>query len=282
VPITSEAYAAVMREESELVSWENTMRAPHPRLRGHVSSYTGYAERTPAPMRRLEAATMTVPMIISLGPALLVDGARHRSFVAGPDDGPSVTEHAGDQLGIQVNLTPLGARRLLGVPVVELARCVVVFEDLLGRDGRELLERLGEAASWKARFALLDAVLLHRLVAAPPVAAEVEAAWSTLEASHGGVTVQRLAAHVGWSRRHLAERFKEDVGVSPKTAARILRFGRVTALLRTGAAASLADAAYDCGYADQAHLNRDFRAFAGTTPTDYAARVMPASRGIAA
>jgi hypothetical protein len=92
-----------MRAESEIGMWESATRAPHPRLRGHVASYTGYAERTPAPLRRLAAATMTIPMIISLGPALLVDGARHRSFVAGPDDGPSVTEHAGDQLGIQVN-----------------------------------------------------------------------------------------------------------------------------------------------------------------------------------
>jgi transcriptional regulator GlxA family with amidase domain len=107
-------------------------------------------------------------------------------------------------------------------------------------------------------------------------------AWSLLEAAHGDVAVQRLAEGVGWSRRHLASCFKEDIGMSPKTAARILRFERVTALLRTGAAASLADAAYDCGYADQAHLNRDFRAFADATPTDYAARVMPAGRGIAA
>ncbi|MDX6689220.1 MAG: hypothetical protein QOG15_677 [Solirubrobacteraceae bacterium] len=84
-------------------------------------------------------------------------------------------------------------------------------------------------------------------------------AWSLPEAAHGDVAVQRLAEGVGWSRRHLASCFKADIGMSPKTAARILRFEQVTALLRTGAAASLADAAYDCGYADQAHLNRDFR-----------------------
>ena len=53
----------------------------------------------------------------------------------------------------------------------------------------------------------------------------------------------------------------------PKPLARILRFERAAARLRQGAA--LADAALDSGYYDQAHFNRDFRAFAGVTPTEY-------------
>ncbi|MGH2917019.1 MAG: helix-turn-helix domain-containing protein [Solirubrobacteraceae bacterium] len=262
--------------------WEMQRRSPDPRLRGLVHSYTGYVECAPAPLRRLEAATMTIPMILSLGPGMIVAGERFSSFVAGPIDGPTVTEHAGEQLGIEVNLTPPGARRLLGVPLAEIAHRVVEFADLLGRPGAELIERLGEAPDWAARFALLDAALLERLVEADPLRAEVAHARALLDAARGCRPVEGLAREVGWSRRHLAARFKQDVGVSPKTAARILRFERVTTLLRSGRAGTLADAAYACGYADQAHLHRDFRAFAGTTPTDYAARVMPAWRGVAA
>jgi AraC-like DNA-binding protein len=276
------AYAERMDEQLAGVEWESAVRRADPRLRGLVASYTGYVERTPAPLRRLEAATMRVPMIISLGPSMLVDGQRHCSFVAGPADVPTLTEHAGDQCGIEVSLTPLGARRLLGVPVAELAGRAVAFEELLGRHAATLTERLVRAADWEARFALLDRALLRRLQEARPLPAEIVQAWSLLHRSHGALGVDAIAREVGWSRRHLAARFREDIGLPPKTTARILRFERVTMLLRSGVCVSLADAAYECRYADQSHLNRDFRAFAGTTPTDYAARVMPAGRGVVA
>src|SRR5204862_5635317 len=105
--------------------WEAISGTPDVRLRGSVLSYTGYVERAAAPMRRLEVPFAGVPMIVSFGPSILVDGVRHRSFVAGLDDRATVTEYTGAQRGIQVNFTPLGARRLLGLPMDELARRVV-------------------------------------------------------------------------------------------------------------------------------------------------------------
>jgi AraC-like DNA-binding protein len=261
--------------------WHAVSRAPDARLREHVVSYTGYVEHAPTTMRRLEVPFAGIPLILSLGPSLLVDGVRHRSFVAGLGDTTTVTEYAGEQRGIQVNLTPLGARRLLDLPMSELARRVVALEDLLGARGARLIERLHDAPGWDPRFALLDAVLLTRLRDAAPVAAEVEHAWARLRSTCGAVPIAALAGEVGWSRRHLAARFRDDVGLPPKAVARILRFERVTDALRARGASSLADVAYACGYADQAHLNRDFRAFAGTTPTDFVARLLPGSPGVA-
>lgn len=262
-------------------SWEMVPGTPHPALRDEVLGYTGYAERSGAPLRRLQVATTTIPLILSFGPPILIDDVRHTSFLAGLDDRPAMTEHAGEQLGVQVNLSPLGARRLLGTPMSDVAGRVVSAEDLLGRDAGRLVERLCEAPGWDARFALLDRVLLGRLQRAAPVAAEVEYAWRRLRAACGAVSVEALAGQVGWSRRHLAVRFRADVGLPPKAVARLLRFERVTALLRAGEGLGLAEAAYECGYADQAHLNRDFRVFAGTTPTDYAARLLPGGHGVA-
>jgi AraC-like DNA-binding protein len=259
--------------------WEAFRGAPDPRLRDSVLSYTGYAELATAPMRRLEAPFAGIPMILSLGPSILVDGVRHRSFVAGLSDRASVTEYSGEQLGIQVNLTPLGARRLLAMPMEELARRVVAVEDVVAD---ALAERLHDARDWPARFALLDELLLSRLDAAPPVAPQLQHAWARLSASHGAVEIGALAREVGWSRRHLAARFRSEVGLPPKAVARILRFERVTGTLRANGGSGLADVAYACGYADQAHLNRDFREFAGTTPTAYAARLLPAGAGVAA
>jgi AraC-like DNA-binding protein len=262
--------------------WEAISRQPDARLRDVVTSYTGYAEHAPAPLRRLEVPFAGIPMIISLGPSLVVDGVRHRSFVAGLDDTLTVTEYAGDQHGIQVNLTPLGARRLLGLPMAQLARQVIALQDVLGALGPRLAERLRELPAWEPRFALVDAALLTRLRDAAPVAPELERAWARLRASDGAISIATLADEVGWSRRHLAARFRDGVGLPPKAVARVMRFERVTRALRTRGGGALADIAYECGYADQAHLNRDFRAFAGTTPTDYAARLLPGGAGVTA
>ena len=93
-------------------------------------------------------------------------------------------------------------------------------------------------------------------------------AWSyaRLAAADGRVAAAALAEEVGWSRRHLAARWRRDVGMGPKAVARVLRFQRALRLLRDGRA--LADVAYDCGFADQPHLNREFRALGGSTPRE--------------
>ena len=84
-----------------------------------------------------------------------------------------------------------------------------------------------------------------------------------------------LVRDAGWSRRHFTSRFTRATGLRPKAFARVLRFQRAKELL-VRPDASLAAIALDAGYYDQAHLNRDFRAFAGCTPTELMARRLPA------
>jgi AraC-like DNA-binding protein len=264
----------VERHASALGSWEMAFAAPGPPLRGVVQRYCGYVERTAAPLRRREAATATVTVILSFGPRIVVDGASHGSFVAGPSDAPATTEHDGIQHGVELNLTPPAARRLLGVPMHELLGRVVALEDVF--PAGTLLEELADAGWWEARFARLDAELTRRLDAAPPSHPAVQAAYRRLVATHGAVPVGVLAGELGWSRRHLAARFRDEVGVSPKALARLLRFERALALLGER---PLADVAYECGYYDQAHFNRDFRAFAGVTPGEMLAARLPDGAG---
>jgi transcriptional regulator GlxA family with amidase domain len=107
-------------------------------------------------------------------------------------------------------------------------------------------------------------------------------AWRRLRASAGGVTVSALADELGCSRRHLTAGFRDHVGLPPKRVARILRFGRVLGLLERSGGRGLGEIAAACGYADQPHLNRDFRAFAGASPGDWLARRMPGGAGTAA
>ena len=169
--------------------------------------------------------------------------------------------------GVQVDFTPLGARRCLGLPMDELTNRVVALEDVLGPGAPLLAERLQEAPGWAERFALLDAALLRRAGGRARAGAgggvDVPAA---RRGATDGSPIGPLAAEVGWSRRHLAARWRRDVGLGPKAVARILRFEHAHRLVRGGRA--LADVAYECGYADQPHLNRDFRALAGATPRE--------------
>jgi AraC-like DNA-binding protein len=246
---------------------ELATRPPHPALAGRIRSLGGWHERADGPVRRAELPGGRIVLVISFGPTLDVNGRRFGSFVAGLHDAPALTEHAGEGYGIQAYLTPLGARRLLGMPMGELTREVVELEDLIGGGAHELAERLAEAPDWRTRFAMLERAIAERTLAAPPVAPELEWAWRRLHDTDGAVPIRALAEELGWSRRHLAATVREELGMPPKPLARLLRFERAVERLREGA--ELADVALDSGYYDQAHFNRDFRAFAGVTPTEY-------------
>ena len=225
-------------------------RAPHPSLRGAVLRYAGYEEHGPARVQRTELPQDRVSLILNLGDPFEVEGVRHGSFVAPVDDRPARTSFERSARGVQVDQTPIAARALLGLPLDELGGALAVdLGDVLGRDAAELEERLDAAPGWEARFALLDALLVTRLAAAPPPPPDAARAWARLQATGGGVRIGALAGELGCSRRHLAARFREHVGVPPKTVARILRFRRALALLRGGA--DLAATAQDCGFSDQ-------------------------------
>jgi AraC-like DNA-binding protein len=252
--------------------------APHPVLRRHVRRYCGYRERTTHPVRRRELPGADVTLIVSLGPELrLLEPcpATHTSFVAGLDERSAVTEHDGEAAGVEVTLTPLAAHRLFRVPMHTLARRVVELDDVLGRDADRLAEQLHDAPTWPARFRILDDTILRRIGDAPEPSPGVGLAYQRLLDTAGCIRIGTLASELGWSRKRLAARFREEVGLPAKSLARILRFRRVVGLLERDRDRSLGEIALDCGYFDQAHLNRDFRSFAGSTPTEFLARRRP-------
>jgi AraC-like DNA-binding protein len=93
-------------------------------------------------------------------------------------------------------------------------------------------------------------------------------------ATGGLIRIADLANEIGWSRRHFGERFRDEIGLAPKQAARILRFERAGALLRRGHQ-DLAELAVECGYYDQAHLSNDWRMLAGCSPRTWIAEELP-------
>ena len=138
----------VRRHTSDTASFVLAERDAHPRLRGLVLDYEDFEERSAEPLGRREVAVPHVVVILDLsGAGWDVAGrdatafARHRSFVAGVHDQPTTVRHDGRARCLQLNLTPLGARAVLGVPPAELANRVVPLEDLLGPAARRLEDR---------------------------------------------------------------------------------------------------------------------------------------------
>lgn len=294
--------ASVSRHESEIGWWEFVSQAATPRLRRHVLGYCGYEEETVGFTRRRELPSGEVVLIVGFGPKVETSypqvahgrSSTHRSFVAGVHDTHCLVSTPGHQAGIQLNLTPLGAHLLLGLPMHELTNRVVELDDLLGADGELLVERLYDVHDWQARFAVLDEVLVRRLDAARPASPDVAWAWRRLVETGGRLPVGELCDELGCSRKHMLRRFNEQIGVAPKTFARVLRFQRAVHMLGHRDGASWADEhefgagrrmswgeiALECGYFDQAHMNRDFRQFAGASPGELAAGLLPDGGGL--
>lgn len=286
----------VNHERAEDGSWELARAAPAPLLRVYVLGYTGFVETFERPLRRRELPTERVPLIINLGVPLAIEAPGYAavshadSFVARVSALPAVTEFVGTSAGIQVDFTPLGAHMFLALAMDELQEPVASLPELLGSEGEQLTERLRDAAGWEARFELLDRVIARRFARARAPSPSVEWAWEMLRASGGRVEIGRLAKQLGCSRKHLIAGFREQVGVPPKTAARILRLERAAGLLlgrgwktgwqHEGQGLTLARVAAESGYADQAHMTREFGKLAGTTPAAYAAASQPGMLGV--
>jgi transcriptional regulator GlxA family with amidase domain len=219
----------------------------------------------------MPSATLT--FVVPLDEPLLVrsPGADElRSFagvLAGLHTRPTQIPHSGRQRGVQLALTPGGARALFGLPAAELVQQSVELDDIAGRMARFLREELHAYASWPERFAAVDRRLLGLLThweRQPGPQPEVVEAWRLIR--RGRTQVRDVARGVGWSTRHLEDRFRTEYGISPKTAVRLARFERSVALVRN-LHRPLAHIAADCGYADQSHLARDWRDFAGLPPS---------------
>ena len=254
-------------------------------LRRYVAAYTGYRQRgvPPARHRGLPSPYLTLiftldePLTIAAHPDPGQPAGEFGTLLGGLHSAPALITHAGAQSGIQVALRPLGARALLGLPAGELAELDVPAEAVLGGVCAELRDRVRAAAGWPQRFAVLDEILLRQVGARTDVSPEVSWAWQQLLRQGGARPVSELAAGTGWSGRHLTSRFRAEIGLTPKAAARVIRFDRTRRLLvrhLTQHAASeyrLADLAADCGYFDQAHLAREFRTLAGCPPSQWLA-----------
>jgi len=213
-------------------------RLPAPVLRRFISHYGGARVRGLTPGVNTTLPSRHAHLIISLDAPIHVrqmsneaaPAARFFALISGLHDGFAIVERTCSWEGLHVFFRPLGLQAVLGATAAELACGAVALSDLCPRDAPELMERLSSTRDWRARFAILDEVLTRRLTPTKgsPLVAH---AWRHLAASHGRRSVESLAQDTGWSRQHMTDRFRAELGITPKTAARIFRFERACGLI---------------------------------------------------
>lgn len=239
-----------------------------------VQDLIHYRETNPGVFRQVETASLVVPLVISFGGPFTIGLGRDPnasetfgSFTSGLYAGPVFIRSAGLAECVQVNFTPLGAWRFFGIPMSELAGRMVTLDDLADRGMTELRHRLADLPDATRRLDLAAAFVADRIKRTKPCDGAIEAAYDILICRKGDLRLGRLADHLNMSRKHLADRFRVTVGLPPKAVARIIRFGHAQSLARKGE--GWADVAAACGYADQAHLAREFLELSGSTPTGW-------------
>ena len=241
--------------------------APHPQLQPLLTrDYASFTDAcTPNHGLVLPARASIVIVLTLQGPPWTLPAA----LAGGHDAFWSLAEGACPPAYMEIWLAPLGAYQLLGMPMDTLSGRLLDLTDVLGQDTQRLLDQIREAPAWRQRCDLLDEFLIRRARSGPDPAPEVAWAWRRLKATGGRLPISRLAREVGWSHKHLIARFKQQVGLPPKTTARLARLDAVWRRLADRQPARWDAIAADSGYADQAHLIRDFHKFVGGSPTAF-------------
>lgn len=258
--------------------------SPSPALRPYVRCYwtmRATADLGAAAQRVLPDGC--VEMVLNLGGRFVrhaPDGrveVQPSRLLVGPTTRHMSITPTGEIRLVGIRFAPGGALPFLAAAPAELRDHAPSLDDAAVAFAPELVERLF-AAPVNSEAALLDAALLARLSRARRHAdARVRSCVHAAVVSRGTLRVDAMVALSGLGARQLERRFRETVGFGPKTLCRLARFQRVLHALQTGAAPSWAQLAARAGYADQAHMAREFREFAGTTITAYSRELHPMS-----
>jgi len=245
-------------------------------LPGLVANTVGYHTRRETARMHRGLPSPWLTFIFSIGDPIELVGGSPRRFdviVSGLHTIPAYVREPVRQEGIQLAVHPLAARRLFGMPASELVRRDVEGTDVFGPGARLVRERLGDTNRWQARFSTVADFTRARVDAAGQgrgVRPEVTEAWRWLMVRHGAGSIRELSRHVALGERQLGAEFSREVGLSPKSVARLMRFEHAVALVagreRARVPVDLAGVAATCGYFDQSHLARDFVSFTDFSP----------------
>jgi len=200
-----------------------------------------------------------------------------RNLLVGPTTRHMSIAATGDIRLVGIRFEPGGALPFLATTPEELRDAAPSLDDVALPLDRSLVEQL-EATVFGSEGAIIDRALSGRLARARRVGDDrVLACVSAALAARESMRVDSLVDLTGLGARQLERRFRETVGFGPKTLCRLVRFQRVVRAVGAGPDAPWARLAAGTGYADQSHMAREFREFAGTTLSNYVEEQHPLS-----
>jgi AraC-like DNA-binding protein len=188
------------------------------------------------------------------------------AFITGSHTASYVSDIRADEPVMAIHFRPGGAFPFFGMPLGDLENTYVGLDQVWGRDGLKLHERLIDAQTMAARFSILENFVLSRPWSAVRRHPGVAAALAAIE-DNPSIRMADIRDLVGMSTKRLIALFRAEIGLSPKAYARIRRLQAALRLLNGSVGG--ARVAADVGYFDQAHFVREFRSFTGMTPTQY-------------
>jgi AraC-like DNA-binding protein len=277
--------STVSQHDSPLGHWTRALYFPDPPLAAHVEMFWYVAGRADfARDRRLPTGKTHLLFNLGDAPTLFAregDGSRRfpTCWLSGQQHSYIETGSGGATVLLGAQFHSHGAYRLLRIGQHELSDRVIELEALLGDRVLALREHLLDAPSPDACFALLERWLIDLSYQGADVHPGVLAASRAVAKDPGGMDLAALSRDLGWSREHLIRCFRQQVGLTPKAYANILRFDRALELARRKTV-GWSQIALSCGYYDQAHLVRDFQRYAGRAPTSLLRDRMPDGQSI--
>ena len=273
---------------SPLGHWSVSVWQPDPRLGGIIASMW-FGEGQVAYRRDRILPSGQSQLLINLGPPQYriepgppeVRVPFKDIWYSGLHQGPIDTEAPHGNALLGVAFTAHGVFPWLGERMDDLSDRIIALADAVGDGALALRERLLDTPSLESRFKVVERWLISRL--RPRAIVHPAARWAVdrIAASGGRVSIEDLAVQTGFTRKHLGNLFRQQVGLSPKSLARVHRFrGALDMLNRAEGEVPWAALAGQCGFYDQSHLIHEFRRFTGLSPVELARRDRPDSGSV--
>ncbi|MCC5929165.1 MAG: AraC family transcriptional regulator [Cyclobacteriaceae bacterium] len=188
-----------------------------------------------------------------------------QSIVVGPQLARVDLTMGYDMLIIYVGFHPGGLYRLLHVPMQEIINTPIDATLLLGNEIEMVTAQLQDAKHYDAMIRIVENYLLQKKKLKQPL--PLDQVLRTVVNQAHALHVDKMASDACVSVRQLERQFNERIGMSPKMFFRLVRFSKAWRLRESNATMKWASIAYQCGYADQMHMIRDFKEFANVPPT---------------
>ncbi|MBW4443376.1 MAG: helix-turn-helix domain-containing protein [Plectolyngbya sp. WJT66-NPBG17] len=172
---------------------------------------------------------------------------------------------------VGIRFHPGMAGQFLNLSAIDLFQQEVKAQDCASVFGK-IFDRLCRCNSLEQALRTLQTSLLELQRMNDDLSSPTREAIRLISSSQGRMPVSQIAEIIGVSERTLRRGVTAAVGLPPKVLARILRFQNTVSHLRSLESSNLCGIALACGYADQAHMAREFQQLAGLTPTTFISR----------